>query len=68
VIKGNKVEVYNEKGELVQEREATLEDVYELLREYIDKKMVELTTQYRLEITIDPKTFTGVARIKEITG
>jgi len=59
VVKGNRVEVYNEKGELVQEREATLEDVKEL----VVKELIEiLTAEYDLEITIDIRSGRGVAR------
>jgi hypothetical protein len=59
VIKGNRVEVYNEKGELVQEREATLEDVKEL----VVKELIEiLTTQYEVEITVDITSGKGVGK------
>jgi aspartokinase-like uncharacterized kinase len=65
VLEGNRVRVYNEKGELIQEREATLEDLKELREQYIDSKFRELLTQYEIEITIDPKSFKGIGRFKK---
>jgi N-acetylglutamate synthase/N-acetylornithine aminotransferase len=58
VLEGNRVKIYNEKGELMQEREATLED----LKEYIDSKLQELLTQYEIEITVDLQSGRGVGR------
>jgi len=59
VIKGNRISIYNEKGELVQEREATLEDVKEL----IVKELIEiLTTQYDVDITINVAEGKGVGK------
>jgi hypothetical protein len=55
VIEGNRVKVYNEKGELIQEREVTLEDLKEII---VD----ELIQQYELEVTVDLRSGRGVAR------
>jgi len=55
VIEGNRVKIYNEKGELVQEREATLEDLKEII-------INEITQQYEVEVTLDPQTLKGVGR------
>jgi hypothetical protein len=68
VIEGTRVKVYNEKGELVQEREATLEDLKEILQQYIDSKFKELIEQYELEIALEPRTFKGIARWKKKQG
>jgi methyl coenzyme M reductase beta subunit len=62
VVKRNRVEIYNERGELVEERDATLEDVAELLSKYVDMKIQDLVTKYDIEVTIDPTTFKGVGR------
>jgi hypothetical protein len=37
------------------------------LLDTLTDKIEELVTQYEIEVAIDPKTFTGVARFKKIT-
>jgi hypothetical protein len=59
VLEGNRVKIYNKRGELVQEREATLEDLKEIIVKELAK---ELTQQYELEVTIDVKEGKGVGR------
>jgi hypothetical protein len=45
VVEGNRVKVYNEKGELIQEREVTLEDVKELMVMELANKLPALVTE-----------------------
>jgi hypothetical protein len=40
-LEGSRVKVYDEKGELVSERDATLEDVIRVLIEKLSKMVIE---------------------------
>jgi len=61
VIEKNRIRVYNEKGELVEERDMTLEDLKDIiLKELAEKYYIEF------EFTIAGQTIKVKAQLKRI--
>jgi hypothetical protein len=56
VLEKNRLKVYDDvTGQLVEEREATLEDLLNILVE-----------NYELDVTLDLKTGTGIIKLKKV--
>ena len=61
VVAGNRVRVYNERGELVEERDMTLEDLKDIiLKELAEKYIVEF------EFTVGSQVIRVKAQLKRI--
>jgi hypothetical protein len=57
---GNRVRIYNEKGELVSERDATLEDI---LKTFVEM-LIKMFTKATIEGELDLKTGKVVLRLR----
>jgi hypothetical protein len=58
ILEKNRIRIYNDKGELVEERDATLEDLKEII-------LKELSEDYEIELDINMREGKARGRIKK---